>query len=110
MKICVYGSASNTINQEFKDKVDELGKMIVQRGHSLVYGGGAHGLMGAVAKGVHSAGGHVFGVIPQFFEKQNVEVVNYQCDVLIKPDTMRERKQIMEENPFICLLERCDNE
>ena len=98
MKICVYGSASNTINQEFKEKVETLGKIMVQRGHSLVYGGGAHGLMGAVAKGVHSVGGHVFGVIPKFFEQQNVEIVYKKSDELIKPDTMRERKQIMEDN------------
>ena len=40
---------------------------MVARGHSLVFGGGGNGLMGAVADGVHKAGGEIIGVIPSFF-------------------------------------------
>ena len=54
--------------------------------------------MGAVANGVRAAGGHSFGVIPKFFEEENVEAICGFCDELIEPDTMRERKQIMEDN------------
>ena len=68
MKICVFGAASSAIDNDFKVKVEELGKVMAQRGHSLVFGGGANGLMGAVADGVHGAGGHILGVIPKFFD------------------------------------------
>jgi uncharacterized protein (TIGR00730 family) len=98
MKICVYGAASQTIDKEYIEKVENLGREMVSRGHSLVFGGGGHGLMGAVARGVRDKGGHILGVLPKFFKKDNVEVLCDFCDELIEPDTMRERKQIMEDN------------
>ena len=98
MRICVYGAASPTIDKEYKEKVEILGREMVARGHSLVFGGGGNGLMGAVADGVHSAGGYIMGVIPKFFKEESVEKICDFCDELIMPETMRERKQIMEDN------------
>lgn len=98
MRICVYGASSPTIDNIYKEKVEYLGKVIVQRGHSLVFGGGGNGLMGAVANGVHSAGGHIIGVIPQFFLDEKIEAVCDFCNEMITTETMRERKQIMEDN------------
>lgn len=98
MKICVYGAASPTIDREYIDKVELMGKEMVKRGHSLVFGGGANGLMGAAARGVRSEGGHILGVIPRFFSDEKIEAVCDYCDELIEPETMRERKQIMEDN------------
>jgi len=98
MRICVYGAASPTIDPEYMELVEQMGKEMVSRGHSLVFGGGGNGLMGAAARGVRSAGGHILGVIPKFFDKENVEAICDFCDELIQPNTMRERKQIMEDN------------
>lgn len=98
MRICVYGAASPTIDPEYIQKVEELGREMVARGHSLVFGGGGNGVMGAAARGVRDAGGHILGVIPKFFDEENVEALCDFCDELIQPDTMRQRKQIMEDN------------
>lgn len=98
MRICVYGAASSTIDPLYIEKVEKMGKEMAQRGHSLVFGGGGNGLMGAAARGVRSAGGHILGVIPKFFDEENVEAICDFCDELIQPDTMRQRKQIMEDN------------
>lgn len=98
MRICVYGAASPTIDPEYISTVEKMGEEMVMRGHSLVFGGGGNGLMGAAARGVHAKGGHIIGVIPKFFENENVEEICSFCDELIKPDTMRERKQIMEDH------------
>lgn len=96
MKICVYGAASNNIDENFKITVEELGRKLAERGHSLVYGAGANGLMGAVARGVYEKKGEIIGVVPTFF---NVDGVLFpHCTELIKTKTMRERKQIMEDN------------
>mgnify|MGYP003291125501 CR=1 FL=1 len=97
MRICVFGAASPTIDPEYMEKVEALGKEMATRGHSLVFGGGGHGLMGAAAKGVKSGGGYILGVIPEFFGEEDVEIVYPHCDKLIEPETMRQRKQIMEE-------------
>jgi len=98
MRICVYGAASPTIDKEYIVKVENLGKELVRRGHSLVFGGGGNGLMGAAARGVKSENGHILGVIPKFFRQEDIEAICNFCDELIEPDTMRERKQIMEDN------------
>ncbi len=98
MRICVYGAASPTIDPSYIEMVEKMGKEMVSRGHSLVFGGGGNGLMGAAARGVRSAGGHIMGVIPKFFDEEKVEAICDFCDELIQPNTMRERKQIMEDN------------
>ena len=98
MRICVYGAASPTIDEYFKIQVEKMGKELAKRGHSLVFGGGGHGLMGAAAQGVHAGGGRIVGVIPKFFGEEQIEAIFEFCDELIEPDTMRERKQIMEDN------------
>ena len=98
MKICVYGAASPTIDADYIEKVERLGAEMASRGHSLVFGGGGNGLMGAAARGVRSGGGHILGVIPRFFDDENVEAICDFCDELVFTDTMRQRKQIMEDN------------
>lgn len=98
MRICVYGAASPTIDREYIQKVEKLGEQLVQRGHSLVFGGGGNGLMGAAARGVYAKGGKIMGVIPMFFKEEGVEALCDFCDNLVYPETMRERKQIMEDN------------
>lgn len=97
MRICVYGAASPTIDPRYIESVEKMGYEMAKRGHSLVFGGGGNGLMGAAARGVKSGEGHIIGVIPQFFEHENVEAICTFCDELIQPETMRQRKQIMED-------------
>ncbi|MEE1048930.1 MAG: TIGR00730 family Rossman fold protein, partial [Clostridia bacterium] len=88
MRICLFGAASPLIDEIYIKKVEELGRKMVERGHSLVFGGGANGLMGAAARGVRDAGGHMLGVIPTFFEDEYVEEVCDFCNELIETNTM----------------------
>lgn len=95
MKICVYGAASNAIGKTFLDAGHELGEKLAKRGHSLVFGGGNSGMMGAAARGTHDGGGHITGIAPSFF---NVDGILYPLnDEIIYTETMRQRKQKMEE-------------
>ena len=98
MRICVYGAASPTIDPQFIEKVEKMGEIMAKRGHSLVFGGGGNGLMGAAARGVTKGGGKILGVIPSFFKDEVVEAIYDKCDELIYTETMRERKQLMEDN------------
>lgn len=97
MRICIYGAASNRIDKVYFDKCEELGEQLAKRGHSLVYGAGAGGLMGAAARGFKKGGGYVHGVIPKFFEENGYEAVFYSADKLTRTDTMEDRKAIMED-------------
>ena len=96
MNICVYGAASDTIADGYIKAGEALGLEMAKRGHRLVYGGGATGMMGAVARGMAEGKGYVTGVVPEFFT--NEEILNTACDQFIRTRTMRERKQIMEFN------------
>lgn len=95
MKICIYGASSNKINKSYIDATEKLGEALGEKGHTLVYGGGAGGLMGAAARGFKKKGGKVIGLAPSFF---NVDGVLFEeCDEFIYPDTMRDRKRMMED-------------
>ena len=98
MKICVFGAASPTIDKEYIQQVEILGEELAKRGHSLVFGGGGNGLMGAVARGVRAQNGYILGVVPEFFEDEDIEKLYHDCDERIETKTMRERKQTMEDN------------
>jgi len=95
MNICVYGASSSAIDGSYIAAAERLGTALAARGHGLIFGGGASGLMGAVARGVHSRGGPILGVAPSFF---NVDGVLYpHCTEFLYTETMRERKQLMED-------------
>ena len=94
MKICVYGAASNEIDKSFLTAGENLGREMGKRNHSLVFGGGASGLMGAVARGISEENGEIVGIAPSFF---NVDGILFEkCSEMIYTDTMRERKMLME--------------
>ena len=95
MNICVYGASSKTIDAKFTDEGYALGFRLAQRGCGLVFGGGDNGMMGAVARGAHDGGAHIIGIAPSFF---NVDGVLYPLtDEMIYTETMRQRKQKMED-------------
>lgn len=100
MNICVFGASSSIIDVSFIDEIHKLGKEIALRGHSLIYGAGASGLMGAVARGAYEEGGNIVGVVPDFFKDEDMGVdgmIFKSCTELILTESMRERKFIMEE-------------
>ncbi|MFK3818168.1 TIGR00730 family Rossman fold protein [Pseudomonas sp. NPDC089407] len=63
--VCVFCGASIGSNPAYREAAVALGQAIARRGLTLVYGGGAVGLMGVVADAAMAAGGEVVGVIPQ---------------------------------------------
>ncbi len=94
LKICMYGAASDSIERMYIRQAEQLGKEIAAGGHSLVYGGGASGLMGACARGMAAENGTVIGVIPEFMKE--FENINEQCTQLIRTESMADRKEVME--------------
>lgn len=95
MNICVYGASSDNIDREYIAAGEALGAAMAQRGHGLIFGGGAHGMMGAAARGAHENGGRIVGVAPGFFHVDGVLFPH--CTQLLETDTMRTRKQTMED-------------
>ena len=102
ISICVY-CASGPVDQRYLDLAGEVGAAIAAGGHTLVSGGGNVSMMGALARAVRAGGGHTVGIIPTALMER--EVADTGADELIVTDTMRQRKQLMDEraDAFITL-------
>ena len=103
MNICIFGASSDRLEKEYYDAARRLGVLIGRGGHTLVYGGGRDGLMGACAEGVIASGGSLVGIAPRFFDEGDVLLKEHGA--FIFTDTMAERKSKMEElaDAFIVL-------
>lgn len=95
MNICVFGASSEAIDPKYIEAGERLGRCMESKGHSLVFGGGATGLMGAVVRGITEKGGTSIGVAPTFFDKPGV--LFEKCTEFYFTETMRERKELMDQ-------------
>ena len=90
MRICVYCASSNQADTRYREAAFRLGELLAGDGHSIVYGGGSAGSMGAVADGALSKGGEVIGILPRFMA--DLEWGHPGLTHLEMVDDMRERK------------------
>ncbi len=103
MRICVYGASASELAPEYLEAARELGARLARGGHTLIFGGGAHGLMGACARGAAAEGGEIIGVAPRFFDEPGILYTG--CTRFLFTETMAERKTAMarEAEAFIAL-------
>lgn len=102
MKICVFGSSSGKTPKEYTDVGYELGLKIAENGHSLVFGGGNEGMMGAVASGVYANHGEIIAIAPVWIKDFNNEFQH--ADEHIKTDTMHQRKDLFLEKSDVFIV------
>lgn len=93
--ICIFCGSSPGNRPEYLELARTTGRLIAERGLTLVYGGGKVGLMGAVADSALLAGGRVVGIIPQMLLDR--EVGHPGLSELRVVTTMAERKLMMGE-------------
>lgn len=92
--VCVYCGSSNTVEPSYLIDAHAIGESFAKAGLKLVYGGGGVGLMGAAARGAHSAGGAVLGIIPSFLRGREQPFDDVETVIV---ETMHERKMLMFE-------------
>ena len=92
--VCVY-CASGPTHQELLNLASDVGEAIADRGWTLVSGGGHVSAMGAVAGAARAHNGRTVGVIPKALVHR--ELADVDAEELIVTDTMRQRKQVMED-------------
>lgn len=100
--VCVY-CASGPRHADLLELASRVGEAIAERGWTVVSGGGNVSAMGALAAGARSRGGHTIGVIPKALVHR--ELADIEAGELVVTETMRERKQVMEDrsDAFIAL-------
>lgn len=94
--IGVYCSSYEGLDEVYKNAAVELGQHLAEKKITMIYGGGALGLMGKVSKAVMDHGGRVVGFMPRHleeFEKPNLDITE-----LHMVDTMHTRKRMMFEH------------
>lgn len=94
-RITVFCGSRVGLSEKYKEGAIALGKELVKRGITLVYGGGSVGLMGVIATTVMKEGGKAIGVIPQFLEER--EVSHISLTELHVVNSMHERKAKMAD-------------
>jgi hypothetical protein len=101
--ICVYCGSVQGADLVFEAAARQLGQAMANAGIGLVYGGGANGLMGAIAGSVLASGGHVTGIIPNFLVGREGPLPGlHECLVV---GSLHERKRLMFEraDAFVAL-------
>lgn len=99
----VFCGSSSGHGDRYLDAARALGALLADEQVELIYGGGAVGLMGALADACLGAGGHVTGVIPTGLFRR--EVAHRGVSELHEVATMHERKALMYDrsDAFIAL-------
>ena len=93
--IGLFGAASDRLEASYYDLAGAFGRLVGERGLTLVYGGADSGLMESAARGVKDAGGHVVGIVPSVLEARRR--VSRYVDEVVPCHDLSDRKAIMVE-------------
>jgi uncharacterized protein (TIGR00730 family) len=94
-RICIFTGSRLGARPEYAEAARELGRLLVEHGYGLVYGGGNVGLMAVAADAVLERSGQVIGVIPDLLVGK--ELAHRGLSELRIVKSMHERKAVMAE-------------
>lgn len=101
--LCVFCGARFGTDPAAGEVARGLGRLLADRGITLVYGGGGVGLMGLVANAALDGGGKVVGVIPRFLLEREAGHPDLHETVVV--ETMHQRKlQMFERSDAFVVL------
>jgi uncharacterized protein (TIGR00730 family) len=102
-KICVYCGSGPGTDPAFVEAATAFGAILAKNGIGLVYGGGAVGIMGAVAISVLDHGGEVIGIIPEFLMSRERALRGTHNLIVTKDLHERKRKMFEMADAFVAL-------
>ena len=94
-RICVFCASSSKVDKSYFVAAERLATRLVSDDVTIVYGGGAAGLMGCIADTAIKRGGHVVGIIPKFMT--DVEWQHKELEEIHVVADMHERKKMLLE-------------
>jgi uncharacterized protein (TIGR00730 family) len=102
-KVCFFGSYKD-LSKETKEEIVRLGRMLAQRGITVI-SGGFGGTMEDISRGAKSAGGKTIGVTCYLWDKPWTRKANDFVDEEIVADSLSQRINIMikEADAFVVL-------
>ena len=102
-KICVYCGSGPGTDPAFVEAARAFGAILAKNGIGLVYGGGAVGMMGALAHAVLDHGGEVTGIIPEFLMAREHALRGAQELIVTRDMHERKRKMFELADAFVAL-------
>jgi uncharacterized protein (TIGR00730 family) len=100
--ICVFCGSSPGSDPAYIETARHTGELIAARGHDMVYGGGASGLMGELARAALAAGAQVTGIRPTPLD--HLERPQGGIEMIHTPDLFeRKQKMIAMSDAFLVL-------
>ena len=94
--ICVFCSSSSKIDEVYFKATLELADLCIKQKIHVLYGGGAFGLMGALADRMIKKKGKISGIIPSFM--LDLKWGHDDISEMIVVEDLRERKKRMIDN------------
>jgi uncharacterized protein (TIGR00730 family) len=103
MRFALFCAARPGVDSRYRELAADATRLLIEQGHSIVYGGGNVGLMGAIADAAIAAQGDIVGVIPGSMVE--AELAHHGITRLEIVSTMHERKARIEQlaDAFIAL-------
>ncbi len=92
-RVCVFCASSTKVDEAYINDANELGVILSENNITMNYGGGAVGLMGAIANSMLKNNGKITGIIPKFMVE--VEWEHKGVRNMVHVDTMAERKRLL---------------
>jgi uncharacterized protein (TIGR00730 family) len=92
--ICVFCGSSMGHVEAYGEAARHTGRLIAERGFSLVFGGGSLGLMGQVARAARDGGAPVIGIIPEFLRHLEPPLKS-TAELIVTPDLYQRKDRMM---------------
>jgi uncharacterized protein (TIGR00730 family) len=103
LSFTVYCASSRKVDKKYFDETILLADELFKRKVKIIYGGGAVGLMGALANRYLEQGGDIAGVIPEFMVKVEWAHPNVKEMHVVK-DMHERKKKLLEGSDAVIAL------
>lgn len=102
--MCVFCGSADGLSESYYNTAWEMGRLLAEKGITLVYGAGRTGLMGKLAEGALQAGGEVIGVVPLGLESPQLIYTTGLTKLEIVNDIQTRKARMIElSDAFITL-------
>ena len=101
--VCLFCASMDGIEPNYKKEADKIGDVLSKYNYSLLYGGGALGLMGVAAKSANKKGVKIISVFPEYLDDPDIIFSEYQKVIRTRNIVDRKKKMIQLSDFFVCL-------
>ncbi len=101
--ICVFCGSSFGVDPQYAAAARTLGRLLAERGFSMIFGGGGLGLMGETARAARDNGARVAGILPEFLRRIE-QPPEWEKELVITPDLqLRKTQMLARADAFVVL-------